>query len=165
MILYHFRILNHLKKKETIELEGKNILLFGNNGSGKSSIYFALHVFLQSTLPNKDYNKYFIPLNDPQGKESLLNYYADPNLPYLIELSIKKEDNTIEKYQLKQSTDAGAFPSTHDDISIADFASDFISHRLLVSYYNFRNSQDANIWPLFEKEVFPYWRDAARQNF
>ena len=31
-----------------LELEGKNLLMYGENGSGKSSIYYALHSLLQS---------------------------------------------------------------------------------------------------------------------
>jgi len=147
------------KEKEIFEVEEKNLLVFGNNGSGKSSLHYALHVFFQSSIPEKDFNKYFIPTNQSNGEESLLNIYADHSqLPYLIELDIKKNDS-INKYQLKDVPEDGAFPSTHQDINLSDFASDFISHRQLFRFYYFRNSQNANIWPLFEKEIFPYWRD------
>jgi len=35
--------------KEKLSLEGKNLLLYGENGSGKSSIYWGLYTFLQSS--------------------------------------------------------------------------------------------------------------------
>ncbi len=147
------------KIREVIDLEGKNTLICGNNGSGKSSLHYALHVFLQSSLKEDGYKKYF---TDPKkSSESLLNIYGDP-AEYLVELELQKQDGSKQKYQIKPTLDAGALPHTHQDIINADFASDFISHRLLVNFYNFRNSQDANLWTLFENEVFPYWNDTAK---
>lgn len=38
----------------TLDLEdGKNLLMYGENGSGKSSIYYALHSLLQSQCKDK----------------------------------------------------------------------------------------------------------------
>ena len=36
------------QKQNKIELNQNNLLLYGENGSGKSSIYWALYTFLQS---------------------------------------------------------------------------------------------------------------------
>ncbi len=33
-----------------LQLEGKNLLMYGENGSGKSSIYYALHCMFQAPL-------------------------------------------------------------------------------------------------------------------
>jgi len=148
------------KTEEVIDFEGKNAIIYGSNGSGKSSLHYALHVFLQSSTPGKDFARYFLPYNEHGGDESLLNIYADPvALPYKLELQVKNTGGDILKYQIKQVPDAGTLPSTSQEIVLADFASDFISSRLLVNFYNFRNSQSANIWFLFEKEVLAYWQD------
>ena len=37
-----------------IDLERKHALIFGENGSGKSSLYWALYTFLQSVFNVKD---------------------------------------------------------------------------------------------------------------
>ena len=150
------------KIQEVIDLEGKNALICGNNGSGKSSLHYALHVFLQSSLKGDAYKKYFTdPKDKVNGTESLLNIYGNP-AEFVVELELQKQDKSKLKYQIKPTLDAGVLPHTHQDIVNADFASDFISHRLLVNFYNFRNSQDANLWTLFENEVFPYWNDATK---
>ena len=82
-------------------------------------------------------------------------FYADSKaLPYLIELEIKNNESKTQKYQLKDGLDDQALPNHHKDIYLSDFASDFISHRQLFRFYYFRNSQEANIWPLFEKKYF-----------
>lgn len=36
------------KDEQTIELNGKNYLLYGDNGSGKSSIFWSLYTLYQS---------------------------------------------------------------------------------------------------------------------
>ncbi|MCQ2114392.1 MAG: AAA family ATPase [Bacteroidaceae bacterium] len=45
-------------KEQTIELKnGRNLLLYGENGSGKSSLYHALHHFLRSSVePSKQFD-------------------------------------------------------------------------------------------------------------
>ncbi len=39
----HINNLKFFPDSEPIKIEGKNILLYGENGSGKSSIYWALY--------------------------------------------------------------------------------------------------------------------------
>ena len=52
--LYNFKA---FYGENTIKLDGKNLLLYGENGSGKSSIYWAFEgeiIFLIKHLPNPD---------------------------------------------------------------------------------------------------------------
>lgn len=43
--------------KHTIRIDGKNAFIYGENGSGKSSLYFALKDFFQSSTENIDLNE------------------------------------------------------------------------------------------------------------
>ena len=65
-----------------IELNENNLLLFGENGSGKSSVYWALYTFLQSCLKSDDakIKKYFLK----EGTQSLRNRYATDDAPSAI---------------------------------------------------------------------------------
>ena len=55
-----------------INLEGKHLLLYGENGSGKSSIYWSLYTLLQaSTKTSSEIEKYF----DFTEDEHLINRY------------------------------------------------------------------------------------------
>jgi len=60
--------------KEELILDRQNLLLYGENGSGKSSIYWALYTFLQSVFKEDDneIKKYF----DQSKPESLVNRFA-----------------------------------------------------------------------------------------
>ncbi len=61
-------------EQNKIELNQNNLLLYGENGSGKSSVYWALYTFLQSCLKVEDdeIKKYF----RDNGSQSLKNRYA-----------------------------------------------------------------------------------------
>lgn len=59
-----------------IDLGGKNLLLFGENGSGKSSVYWSLYTLLECAFKEEDeITKYFKPINE--HPQSLVNIYAD----------------------------------------------------------------------------------------
>ncbi len=79
------------KESETISFDSKNILVHGANGSGKSSLYWTLYTFLQSSVkPNLDEVYKYFRLNDPQ---SLRNIHADDVADSFIELEIEDTDN------------------------------------------------------------------------
>ena len=69
--LHNFKAFFTGSEPEEIDLEGKNLLLYGENGSGKSSIYWALYTLFQSeTKRNDEIVKYFTPIHN----EQLINY-------------------------------------------------------------------------------------------
>ena len=50
--------------KQKINVGGKNLFIYGENGSGKSSLYYALKDFFQSSIEDIDLNELeniFIP--------------------------------------------------------------------------------------------------------
>ena len=137
----------------TLNVEGRHLLVYGDNGAGKSSLYWALYTFLQSARkPKNSIAKYF----DPAGQENLLNIHEkDPTgKPGEIVLTLRdvatKNDTT---YRISQA-DHG----THNQPAIlkGDLASDFITYRFFFGFSDFRNSEKFNLWPLFEKEILPF---------
>ncbi len=38
------------QQEQTFDLKGKNVLAYGNNGSGKSSLFWALYTLTQSSI-------------------------------------------------------------------------------------------------------------------
>lgn len=62
-----------------LALDGKNLLMYGENGSGKSSIYYALHALLQSQYHDKGFI-YF----DKNNPESLANKFNLSKIVYIM---------------------------------------------------------------------------------
>ena len=145
----------------TLNLEGRHLLAYGDNGAGKSSLYWALYTFLQSARkPKNSIAKYF----EPAGPENLLNIHEQADAapkPGEIALTLRdvatKNDTT---YRISQA-DHG----THNQPAIlkGDLASDFITYRFFFGFSHFRNSEKFNLWPLFEKEFLPFCASTGGQ--
>ena len=61
-----------------LDLGDKNLLMYGENGSGKSSIYYALHALLQSVFKDDKGAKYFKTTEDSSTGEG--SFVSDENL-------------------------------------------------------------------------------------
>lgn len=163
--LHNFKAFYTGAQPDSIDLESKNLLLYGENGSGKSSIYWALYTLFQSeTKSNQEIEKYFSPTHN----EQLINYQflvnrdditfdADGNItnPNSIgvnsEIEVILEDNTSLKLN-----SIGKHETVPNKILDLHRRSDFITHRLLVNFYNFRNSKGINLWEVLVQDFFPF---------
>jgi hypothetical protein len=137
----------------TLNLEGRHLLVYGDNGAGKSSLYWALFTFLQSARkPKNSISKYFTP----NGPENLLNLHeTDPvakpgQIALTFRESTTKIDTTYRINQVDHETHAKPL------ILKGDLASDFITYRFFFGFSHFRNSDKFDLWPLFEKEILPF---------
>lgn len=144
-----FKAFKHLDFK----LDGRHLLAYGGNGAGKSSLYWTLYTFLQSAAKTTpDVAKYF----EIDGKQNLLNVHA--SAPEMAEaavmVTLKGADSSFGSvYALTHELhDTKGDPA----VSKANLASDFITYRVLSSFYQFRNSQVIDLWPVFEQEILPF---------
>ena len=140
-----------------IKIDGKHLLVYGENGSGKSSFYWALYTLLEcANKPNvAEIQKYF----EYDGEQSLLNIdaaqQAAPNA--------MKGENAYIKFSIKDDTTADYIIS-YDDVDIrtkqtaqiSNFASDFINYRVLYNAFNYAHSEEINLYHHFRYTVFPY---------
>lgn len=138
----------------TLDFDGRHVLVYGDNGAGKSSLYWALYTFLQSARkPKHSIAKYF----DPTHEERLLNIHeqtaATPR-PGKIIVTLRDSATSIDTAYPISQADHGTF--SHPVILKGDLASDFITYRFFFGFSDGRNSQRFNIWPLFEKEILPF---------
>lgn len=146
----------------TLNLEGRHLLVYGDNGAGKSSLYWALYTFLQSarkpTSGDTGIAKYF----DPAVQQNLLNTHeqAEPN-PRPSEIAVTLRDmatKTDTTYRIGRDPNGETIHGTHQQPAIlkGDLASDFITYRFFFGFAHFRNSKELNLWPLFEEEILPF---------
>ena len=136
--------------QNTLEINKNNVLFFGENGSGKSSIYWALYTFLQSCLKtNNTINKYF-QANHP---ENLRNRFCEDNDNSSVEIYFEDDNEVPEIRKISfntSNTSVGSFVKRTLD------SSDFINYKYLSKIYDFRNSEPIDLFPLFEKEVLMF---------
>ncbi len=128
--------------KFDLELEGKNLLMYGENGSGKSSIYYALHALLQSQC--KDKSHIYFSTAHP---ESILNKYT---LKPDAKVEIKFEGSDVV-YSMSQAGYQESIPQPTSPIKDLNGNCVFINHKFLFNVFSFRNSQYIDLFPVFIK--------------
>lgn len=151
------------KESETISFDSKNILVHGSNGSGKSSLYWTLYTFLQSSVkdPLSEVHKYFT-LHHPQ---SLRNIHASDTADSFIELELEDtEHHTKQTYRISDTLVNTQVPGD-SNIKDANQASDFINYRLLLNFYNSSHADEIELFPVFHRDILPYFSNTNGQNF
>lgn len=133
-----------------LEPEGMNVLLYGENGSGKSSIYWAMFTHFQSSLKAADQAaKYFTEGHH----ENLRNLYDNTHRRSGIEIEFKDENGVKRGY-----TDGSWNINTTADtfMKLTTFACDFMNYKFLSAIFDFKNSKPVELFDIFEEEIFPF---------
>lgn len=141
--------------KFSLELD-KNLLMYGENGSGKSSIYYALHALLQSVYKSDHGAKYF---RHEDSEENLINIYKLDDVknngfkPH-IKITLDNE------HQWELSRDGlSSTPDTADDseLRLLNKTSAFINYSYISRFRSARNSETINLWNVFIKDILPFY--------
>lgn len=151
--------------------DGKNLLIYGENGSGKSSLYYALHVLMQSVFKDDKGAKYFKP-GDTNGDEFIPNNEQLINInrfdeakvnTYTPNIRITFDDGKVWRL------DNGGLQSENggDDSEIRMLNKDsaFINHSYISRFHAARNSEEINLWNVFYKDILPFHLPAGTSEF
>lgn len=132
-------------------LNRKNLLLYGENGSGKSSIYWALYTILQSSIKHEDNDvlKYF----EANDAENLRNRFSDDS--EISSISICFSDNK-GRQRTWEISNTGVNTLKDEFMRSTLISSDFINYKYLSKIYDFRNSENIDLFPMFEKDLFQF---------
>ena len=132
----------------TIELEGKHLLMYGENGSGKSSIYYALHCIFNSYRKPDKGKKYF----DKSNSQNLVNrFFSQKNALDKPHVAINWSDRDGGLFSSK------VFEEGCEELKeLAELETFFVNHQLLNGFFNFTNSNSINLFPIFQREILPY---------
>lgn len=140
-----------------LKIDGKNLLIYGENGSGKSTIYWALYTLLESAF------KY-----GEEGKTKIQKYFTKGNEFGLVNINVPKKHNSFIKAILKDNTgNATEYLINAEDTTIINaqgnsairesgMASDFLNYRVIFRLHHIKHSKENNLFGWFEDEIFPY---------
>ncbi|KAF5036837.1 AAA domain protein [anaerobic digester metagenome] len=153
------------QNEQPFKIDGKNVLVYGNNGSGKSSLFWALYTLLQSsTKDDAGVQKYFKKYVDSDNSthQTLKNVFVDENEDSYIKLTaIDTETGREDIYTISHDT-----INTNNDgdtlIQELNLASDFINYKLLHNFYRASHKQEVNLWPVFEHDIFPFLTEGTQ---
>lgn len=153
------------QKEQVFPINGKHVLVYGNNGSGKSSLFWALYTILQSSIKDdEDVKKYFkkYVASNKATHQTLKNVFMDENEDSFIKLSSIDTDTKHEE----TFTISHDLINTNDDantlIQELNLASDFINYKLLHNFYRASHKQEVNLWPVFERDIFPFLTEGTQ---
>lgn len=137
----------------SLNLDCKNLLLYGENGAGKSSLYWSFYTHFQASSKTQDQaQKYF----QHEHNENLRNRYtsAEDNSG----ISITFENESGSALVIKDSLDNYYCndPLMREFMKLTMMSSDFMNYKFLSSLFDFCNSEDNEVFKLFEKEVLPF---------
>ena len=89
-------------KEEVINIGGKHLLLYGENGSGKSSLFWGIYTLLEASFKQSiETDKYFQPFGT--NDESLVNVYA---VKKICPITNKEHCNSCIKIKTDNNTDS-----------------------------------------------------------
>jgi len=141
-------------KSPLLKIDGKNILVYGENGSGKSTIYWSIYTLLESAFKPKniDISKYF----EKGGKHGLVNIHALKKHNAHIKAVLKETGQPDVSYYLDGEIATVESVRVNSAIRESGMASDFINYRVLFRLHNLKHSKENNLFGWFEDEIFPY---------
>lgn len=157
----------------SLELGDNNLLMYGENGSGKSSIYYALHALLQSAFKSDKGAKYFKVVEDSStGEGSIVNVENLVNVNQ-IEKTKKGEVQPYVRITLdngnKWILNRGGLQSENSadesEIRMMNKNAVFINHSYISRFHAARNSEDIDLWSVFYKDILPFYLPAGKDYF
>lgn len=157
----------------SLELEGKNFLMYGENGSGKSSIFYALHALLQSVFKDDKGAKYFKVVEDSStGEGSIVNVENLVNVNQ-IEKVKKGECQSYVKITLdngnKWILNRGGLQSENgadeSEIRMLNKNAVFINHSYISRFHSARNSENIDLWNVFYKDILSFYLPSGKDYF
>lgn len=126
------------QKKETIPVDSKNLFIYGENGSGKSSFYYALKDFFQSSVEPIQMSKLRNMFLDDGGTDCSIEVEFDDDTKSTLNVT-KKNTNT------PAITDANRLKS-------------FITYKHLLAVHNIKIDKKINVFNLLINGVLKHFK-------
>jgi energy-coupling factor transporter ATP-binding protein EcfA2 len=131
---------------EKLKFDGKNVFIYGENGSGKSSLYYALKDFFQSSTEEIDF-------------AALENIFIEENERGLgkIKVTLSRDNESPKEYH---ASSAGNDHGDSSDTLIRDAnrLKSFITYKHLLDIHHFKKNRDINLFDLLVNGVLSHFK-------
>jgi len=137
-----------------ISVKGKNLFIYGENGSGKSSLYFALKDFFQASVEYIDLNELEnVFISDDQKGNTGIHVDFKPNV---------HGKRTLGHYSF---TSTGKNLGGPGDTSIRDAnkLKSFLNYKHLLDIHHLKKKDDINLFQLLVNGVLRHFKYALTQ--
>jgi energy-coupling factor transporter ATP-binding protein EcfA2 len=135
--------------KHTINVGGKNLFIYGENGSGKSSLYYALKDFFQASIEEIDLSE-------------LENIFVSGSKKGKVAIKITFKPDGLGNSQKKtyQFTSVAKDFGLPDDTSIRDAnkLKSFLTYKHLLGIHHLKKNDAINLFDLLVKGVLKHFR-------
>jgi hypothetical protein len=138
--------------KNEFNVDGKNLFIYGENGSGKSSFYYALKDFFQSSTETLVYDETEnIFLTKAQKGKGFIEVTFNPD---------KDGTATDKKYTFKKNSKN---TYTAGDTSIRDAIKlkSFLTYKHLLSIHHIKKEKEIDLFELLVKGVLKHFKSVA----
>ena len=135
-------------------LDGKHLLLYGENGSGKSSVFWGLYTLLEAAYKQPNEVKSYFDSSDT----SLVNIFANKRTDPVTGIEHFDSYITIEADNGKTFTASLLDTSIcgNYDAKESRKATDYLNYQSLFAFQHFKNSQEVDLSDVFDYYILPY---------
>jgi ABC-type dipeptide/oligopeptide/nickel transport system ATPase component len=154
----HIKNFKFFQAEDPIVLSGNHMLLYGENGSGKSSVYWSLYTLFEASLKadDDDIRKYFS--KTIKKEDCLVNIHATEVAPntddYDSFIEVTTDDDPAKPPYKISISDVSIRGKS--DAKFVNYASDFINYKMLLGLSSFRHSDRIDLFDLFVEDIFKY---------
>lgn len=129
-----------------IEAGGKNLFIYGENGSGKTSLYYALKDFFQSSMETIDLKEVENIFIDPARKDNVK-----------VRLTFNPDENDAAKDQILELSSTTS-PNENVNIRDAYQLRGFLNYKHLLAIHHIEKEGEIDLFDLLVKGVLKHFR-------
>lgn len=138
--------------KNEFNVDGKNLFIYGENGSGKSSFYYALKDFFQSSTETLSYDETEnIFLTKAQKGKGFIKVTFNPD----------KDGTAIDKKYTVKKTSKDTYVTGDTSIRDAIKLKSFLTYKHLLAFHHIKKDNEIDLFDLLVKGVLKHFKSVA----
>lgn len=133
-------------------VEGKNLFVYGENGSGKSSFYYALKDFFQSSTETLSYDE----------TENIFLTKAQKGKGYIkVTFNPDNDGTAIDKTYTVKKTSKDTYTTGDTSLRDAIKLKSFLTYKHLLSIHHIKRENEIDLFELLVKGVLKHFKSVA----